>query len=96
MNYAIIGCTFILSAFVSIRVMRSTRNQWLGMAAALGMNSIILVTAAWLLLRTDEQVRLFGIDHANRFTLILALPFITWVHLMMLSFVRKRMAWRQS
>ncbi|GMK41191.1 hypothetical protein PCCS19_42470 [Paenibacillus sp. CCS19] len=91
MNNVIIVCTFLLTAYVSIRVMKSTRDQWLGMAAALGLNSVILGMSAWLLLRTDEQVRLFGIDHANRYTLIIALPVMTWVHFLMLSYARKRM-----
>lgn len=96
MNYAIIVCTFLLSAYVSIRVMKSTRDQWLGMAAALGINSVILGTSAWLLLRTDEQMRVFGIDHASRYTLIIALPVITWIHFLMLSYVRNRIGQRQS
>jgi hypothetical protein len=89
MNYAIIACTFLLSTFVSIRVMKSTGNPWYGRAAALGINSVILVTAAWLLLRTDEQMRLFGIDRAE-YILIMALPIITWVHFIVLSFARNR------
>jgi membrane-bound acyltransferase YfiQ involved in biofilm formation len=79
--------SFIVSAIVSVLILRNKNNKLLSTLSAFILNSVILVGAAWGLYITDEEARMFGFVH---YDLVFSIPIITWVNWLLLAYYNRK------
>lgn len=90
MNFFLIAFSFIVSTILSVKIMRIKNNRWLGILSAFCVNTIMLVISALFLYSLGDESVLFGIDIYSRYVLVIAIPIITWINFLILTYVSHR------
>ena len=86
--------SLFVSAIASFLTLKRKNKRWLALFVALGLNTLILVLATWILYMINDEARLFGIGQTNLYKLIFSIPSITWINLLIIEFIRNR--WRRT
>ena len=87
LNFVIMSFSFIVSAIVSVLILRNKNNKLLGTLSAFIVNSLILVGAAWGLYIADEEAKMFGFVH---YDLVFSVPIITWINWLLLTYYNRK------
>lgn len=88
LNYLIMALSLLVSTMISVVILKKKKNNLLSMLAALCLNMLILVGAMWISYSLDEEAQVFGLVNSGQYTLIFAIPIITWINFFILQFVK--------
>ncbi len=58
------------------------------MWVAFGLNTVILISASWLVYYLDEEAALFGLAQTRFSILLFFIPVLTWVNFIILQFIK--------
>ena len=82
--------SFFVSTVVSVLTLKKKNKRWLALLIALGLNTLILLVATWILYSINDEAKMFGIGQTNLYELIFSIPIISCINLIILQFMRSR------
>ncbi|MBP1930180.1 hypothetical protein [Ammoniphilus resinae] len=89
MNFVIISSSLLFSTVVSVRILKKKHNKWISLLSAIILNTLILIGATWVLYSLNDEAKIFGFGHSGLYVLLFAIPIITWINFLILSFIKK-------
>jgi len=89
MLFVTISLAFLLSTVVSVRILKKENKKWLSLLSAFLSNTLFLSAATWVLYRLNDEAKIFGFGQSGLYGLIFAIPIITWINFLILSFLKK-------
>lgn len=88
MNLFIILISVLFSAAAGILMLKRTKNKWVALLFSFYINTVILISVAWILYNLNEEAKYFVFAVNDLYELIFPIPLFIWVHYFILEIVR--------